>query len=139
MASTDEVIMSFPGGRKVVAQVGGHTLLTDQPVEQGGENAGPSPYSLFIASIGACAGFYALTFFQKRELNLEGLQVIARPRSSEGTLSEVELEVQVPADFPEKYRGALLRSIEQCSVKRAIQAQPDIRVELTAVPARAVA
>lgn len=139
MASTDEVIMSFPGGRKVVAQVGGHQVLTDQPVEHGGENAGPSPYSLFIASIGACAGFYALTFFQKRELNHAGLQVIARPRSNEGTLSEVELEVQVPADFPEKYRGALLRSIEQCSVKRAIQAQPDIRVELTAVPARAVA
>lgn len=139
MASSDEVIMSFPGGRKVVAQVGGHSLLTDQPVEHGGENAGPSPYSLFIASIGACAGFYALTFFQKRELNHEGLRVVARPRSQDGTLAEVELQVDLPADFPEKYRGALLRSIEQCSVKRAIQAQPQIRVELTTVPARAVA
>jgi len=137
MASSDEVIMNFPGGRKVVAQVGGHTLLTDQPVEVGGENAGPSPYSLFISSIGACAGFYALTFFQKRELNHEGLRVIARPYSNEGTLAGVNIEVEVPAGFPDKYRGALLRSIEQCSVKRAIQAQPDIRVDLTAVDARA--
>lgn len=138
MSDRKEIVMSFPGGRKVLAKVGKHEILTDQPVKSGGDDAGPSPYDLFIASIGACAGFYALAFFQKRELATDGLRVVARPRSEEGTLADVEIEVTLPDDFPEKYRTPLLRSIEACSVKKAIQAQPTIRVEFTDTATSAV-
>lgn len=129
MSERKEIVMSFPGGRKVLAKVGNHQILTDQPERSGGDDAGPSPYDLFLASIGACAGFYALAFFQKRELATDRLQVVARPRSEDGTLVDVEVQITVPEDFPEKYRSPLLRSIEACSVKKAIQAQPTIRVE----------
>jgi putative redox protein len=131
MAETGGIEMRFPGGRKVVAIVGGHELLTDQPIDVGGEDAGPSPFALFVASIGACAGFFALTFLQKRGMSSAGLTVRALPRSVDGTLSEVAIEVGLPPDFPEKYREALVRSIDQCSVKRAIAAQPAIGVTLT--------
>lgn len=130
MAETNEIVMSFPGGRKVLAKVGNHEILTDQPVRSGGEDAGPSPYDLFLASIGGCAGFYALSFCQKRELSTDGLQVVARPHSVEGTLADIEIVVTLPNGFPAKYQTALLRSIEACSVKKAIQAQPTIRVEV---------
>jgi putative redox protein len=130
MAETNDIELKFPGGRKVVAVVGRHELLTDQPVEVGGEDAAPSPFSLFVASIAACAGFYALTFCQKRELSTEGLKVRARPHSVDGTLAEVAIDVTLPTGFPEKYRDALLRSVDQCSVKRAIAAQPRIGVTL---------
>lgn len=128
MEKMDDIVMSFPGGRKVAVRMGNHEIITDQPVSSGGDDAGLSPYSLFLASIGGCAGFYALAFFQKRGLSTEGLRVTANVRSGEGGLEGVDVSVVVPDDFPEKYRGALLRSIEGCSVKRAIQAQPDIRV-----------
>jgi putative redox protein len=130
MAGTGDIELRFPGGRKVVAVVGGHEIPTDQPVDVGGEDTAPSPFSLFVASIAACAGFYALTFCQKRELSTEGLKVRARPHSVEGTLAEVAIDVTLPPDFPEKYREALLRSVDQCSVKRAIAAQPRIAVVL---------
>lgn len=129
MAESEMVRMSFPGGRKVAAAIGGHEIVTDQPKGSGGEDEGPSPYSLFLMSIGACAGFYALAFFQKRELSTEGLEIIAEPRST-GTLEGVEIRVSLPDSFPERYRAALLRSIEQCSVKRAIEARPEFEVRL---------
>lgn len=129
MSERKRIEMSFPGGRKVLAKMGAHEILTDQPTSSGGDDAAPSPWDLFLASIGACAGFYALAFFQKRELATDGLRVVARPRSEDGTLADVEVEVTVPDDFPEKYREPLLRSIEGCSVKKAIAAQPTIRVD----------
>ncbi|NOY13534.1 MAG: osmotically inducible protein OsmC, partial [Deltaproteobacteria bacterium] len=65
--------ISFPGGVAVAAQVDGFEILTDQPVESGGQGSAPSPYDLFLASIGTCAGFYALRFCQQRNLPTEGL------------------------------------------------------------------
>lgn len=129
MAEMESVRMSFPGGRRVMATIGRHSILTDQPEEVGGENAAPSPFSLFLASIGACAGFFALTFCQKRDLSIEGLEVVAEPHAEEGALQRVEIRVKPPVGFPERYRAALVRAIEQCSVKRAIQAAPDFVVD----------
>lgn len=140
MAATSELVMSFPGGRKVAARIGRHNVLTDQPVEVGGEDAAPSPFSLFLVSIGACAGFFALTFLQKRNLPTEGLEVRAIPHNGEdGVLANVEIEVKVPSSFPEKYREALVRTIEQCSVKRAIAAQPAFNVKIHGTAAEAPA
>lgn len=130
MAEMESVTMGFPGGRRVTATIGGHTILTDQPRAVGGDDEALSPFSLFLASIGACAGFFALAFCQKRGLSTEGLEVVAHPRAEEGSLVGVDVRLKVPADFPERYRAALVRSVEQCSVKRAIQAQPAFTVEV---------
>ena len=56
----------FPGGLEVEAVHEGFTILTDQPVAQGGAGAAPSPFDLFLASIGTCAGLYALMFCRQR-------------------------------------------------------------------------
>lgn len=124
------VKMGFPGGRKVAAKVGDHVVLTDQPRSNGGDDEAPSPYSLFLASIGTCVGFYALAFCQSRRLSTEGMEVTGSFRTENGTLVGGELHVRPPDHFPVKYRDALVRSVEQCSVKRSIQSQPDIRVVL---------
>jgi len=131
MAEAAAVKMSFPGGRQVVATIGDHSVLTDQPVEAGGGGGAMSPYSLFLASIGACAGFFVLRFCQSREISMEGIEVTATPRKGDdGVLAGVDIRLQVPADFPARYHTALIRAVEQCSVKRAIQAQPSFDVEL---------
>ena len=130
MAANTEINVRFPGGRRVVAELDGYEIPTDQPVDAGGEGSAPSPYQLFVASIGACAGFFALSFFQKRGLATDGLRVTTRTGNVDGTLGRVMIDVALPAGFPEKYRDALLRSIEQCSVKRAILAQPAFEVRV---------
>src|SRR5690606_19366253 len=105
------VKMGFPGGRKVAAQVGEHVILTDQPRSAGGEVAAPSRYTLFLASIGACIGFYALAFCQSRDISCECLALEGVLRTENGTLAGAEFHLRPPVGFPEKYRDALLRSV----------------------------
>ena len=131
-----ELEIRFPGGKKVNAEFRGRTIPTDQPLDAGGEGSAPEPYALFAASIGTCAGLYALAFCQSRGLPTEGLAIHQRMRFDGKRLVAVELDIDLPRDFPEKYREPLIRAADGCAVKRAIQAQPEIVVR-TVPPAAA--
>ncbi len=135
MASAPEIVVTLPGGRRVDAQLGRHVVRTDQPLDNGGEDTAPSPFQLFLASIGTCAGIFVQGFCAKRGIPFDGVRIIERPRYDEtGTLTALDLEIQVPEGFPEKYREALVRVADQCSVKRAIHAQPVFQVRTTVQP-----
>ncbi len=122
--------ISFPGGVAVSAQVGEFEVLTDQPVAAGGENSAPSPYALFLASIGTCAGFFALRFCQQREISTTGLGLsLDIDRDAETReLKKVKIAIQLPDGFPEKYKKAIIKATDQCAVKQAIIAQPQFEV-----------
>ncbi len=136
MAGASEIVVTLPGGRRIDAQVGAHVVHTDQPVSNGGEDAAPTPFQLFLASLGTCAGIFVQGFCASRKLSPEGIRIVERPEldPETGVLRSVELRIEVPASFPEKYREALVRVADQCSVKRAIQAQPTFRVETVVAP-----
>ena len=123
---SSELVVTLPGGRKVDARIGSHVVRTDQPVSNGGEDAAPSPFDLFLAAIGTCAGIYVAGFCHKRGLPTEGIRIVQRSHldPTTGALSRVELDIEVPPGFPEKYADALVRVADQCAVKKAIQAQP---------------
>jgi putative redox protein len=129
MAAATEIVVTLPGGRRVDAALPGHVVQTDQPRDNGGENGAPSPFQLFLASIGTCAGIFVQGFCARRDLPTEGIRILERPRySGDGTLAGVDLDIEVPPSFPEKYREALVRVADQCSVKKAIQARPEFAV-----------
>jgi ribosomal protein S12 methylthiotransferase accessory factor len=133
MSETRELVITLPGGRRVDAHVAGHVIHTDQPLDNGGEDTGPSPFQLFLASIGACAGIFVQGFCAKRGIDPAGLRIIERPSyAADGALVDVALDVELPPGFPEKYTDALLRVIDQCSVKRAIAAKPTFTVKAVA-------
>lgn len=125
--------IQFPGGSRVDAFHEGFWIRTDQPLVQGGENSAPSPFDLFLASIGTCAGFYALRFFQQRSLDTKGLGLSVTPErdAARKRVVRIRIEIALPAGFPEKYREALLRAVDQCTVKRHLTEPP--RFEVTAV------
>jgi putative redox protein len=127
---TSELFVTLPGGKKVDALVGKHVVRTDQPAESGGDDTAPPPFALFLAAIGTCAGIYVAGFCQKRGLPTEGIRIRQRNHFDRetGALQRVELDVEVPPAFPEKYREALVRVADQCAVKKAIQAQPTFEV-----------
>jgi putative redox protein len=125
-----EMIVTFPGRKKVETRIGEHLIRTDQPASGGGEDSAPAPFDLFLAAIGTCAGIYVVGFCQKRELPTEGIRIVQRNHLDPETrvLVRVELDIEVPPSFPEKYRDALVRVADQCAVKKAIQAQPQFEV-----------
>jgi ribosomal protein S12 methylthiotransferase accessory factor len=125
-----ELVVTLPGGKRVDTQIGRHVIRTDQPVSNGGEDTAPSPFNLFLAAIGTCAGIYVAGFCQKRGLPTEGIRLLQRNAFDRetGALAGVEIDIEVPPGFPEKYLDALVRVADQCAVKKAIQAQPPFRV-----------
>ena len=132
MSNHDPIVITLPGGRRVDAQVGTHTIHTDQPRDNGGEDLAPAPYDVFLASIGACAGIFVQGFCAKRDIPTGGIRIVERPSfGADGELTEVDLELQLPPSFPEKYRDAVVKVAAQCSVKRAIAAQPKFIVRAT--------
>jgi ribosomal protein S12 methylthiotransferase accessory factor len=124
--------ITFPGGLAVEAAFQGFTVRTDQPASNGGAGSAPSPFGIFLASIPTCAGFYALRFCQEREIDTTGMALHASfdrdPES--GTLTRVSIDLKLPANFPEKYHKALLRTMDQCTVKRAILSPPTFDIRL---------
>jgi ribosomal protein S12 methylthiotransferase accessory factor len=128
-----EMTVSFPGGAAVVADYKGFVIRTDQPVEDGGAGSAPSPYDLFIASLGTCAGFYALRFCQQRQLPTAGMELrVALDRNPEsGRLDRVAIDLRLPEGFPARYRTAIVRAVDQCSIKRALLDPPEIVITAT--------
>jgi len=122
--------ISFPGGVQVNAQFNGFDVTSDQPERNGGQNSAPSPFDYFLASLGTCAGFFALRFCQQRELSADGLRLQLTPERNAETkrLDRVEITMQLPKDFPEKYRKAILRATDQCAVKKALLDPPEIEI-----------
>lgn len=125
-----EMLIDFPGGLRVDAHFGPYTVMTDQPPAGGGEGSAPAPFSLFLASLGTCAGIYVLGFCKARQLPTEGIRIVERIYSNRATglVDSVDLEIQVPPTFPEKYFNALVLSAEQCKVKQQMEHPPVFNV-----------
>ena len=125
-----EIIIDFPGGAKVDAHFGDFTVKTDQPAIGGGEGSAPSPFQVFLSSIGTCAGIYVLGFCRQRGLPTEGIRIIQRVHNNRmtGMVDKIDLEIQVPPEFPQKYYEALVRSADQCAVKKHLENPPQFNV-----------
>jgi ribosomal protein S12 methylthiotransferase accessory factor len=121
-----EMVIDFPGGARVDAHFGPFTVQTDQPPVA----SAPTPFATFLASIGTCAGIYVLGFCQQRGLPTEGIRIIQRMHSNmlTGMVGKIDLEIQVPPTFPEKYLPALVRSAELCAVKKHFENPPQFEV-----------
>jgi putative redox protein len=116
--------INFPGGARVNAEFGPHTIITDQ------DGSAPSPFATFLASLGTCAGIYVLGFCKQRGLPTEGIQIMQRIRQNPltGMVDKIDLEIQVPPTFPQRYHEALVRSASLCAVKKHMENPPEFDV-----------
>ncbi|NLV24462.1 MAG: osmotically inducible protein OsmC [Deltaproteobacteria bacterium] len=122
--------ITFPGGVAVEASFDGFTVRTDQPLSRGGENSAPTPFDLFLASLGTCTGFFAWRFCQERGLSTDGLRVTLETEKDAQMhrLTRISIVIHLPAGFPDKYRQAIVLAANQCSVKKAILDPPEFEV-----------
>ena len=116
--------VKFPGGLRVDAEYGPFNIETDQT------GSAPPPFALFLASIGTCAGIYVLNFCKSRNLSTEGLEINQNMDvdSSTRMIKNIILEIKLPDTFPEKYTSAVIRSAEQCAVKKHLVSPPDFTI-----------
>lgn len=126
-----EMIIDFPGGSRVDAHFGGFTVPTDQPPAA----SAPTPFAVFLSSIGTCAGIYVLGFCRQRGIPTDGIRIIQRIHSNPftGMVSKIDLDIQVPANFPDKYRDSLIRAADLCAVKKHLENPPTFEITTTKV------
>ncbi len=133
-----EMKVSFPGNLKVNADFAGFTVETDQPALAGGDGSAPAPFDLFLASLATCAGIFMLAFLNQRGLSTEatGITMTTERDAESGLIGKVGFTLHLPAGFPEKYEAAIVRAVEQCSVKRHLHKPPDFEIAVSrALPA----
>ena len=129
-----EITITFPGNKKVNAEVNGMVIPTDQTKLDGGEGSAPSPFLHFLASFGTCAGIYVLSFCKERGIPTENVTLTERLEygtTPEGKsfLDTIALDINVPPDFPEKYHKALIKVADQCAVKKTILHPPKFAIK----------
>jgi putative redox protein len=123
----------FPGGKKVNAEYNGFVHRTDQAKAGGGENSAPSPFELFLASLGTCAGFYVLSFCQQRGIDAAAIEIRQSMERDPQThlITMVNIEIVLPASFPEKYRAAVIQAAQLCTVKKHLENPPKFNLFTT--------
>lgn len=126
-----DMIIDFPGGSRVDAHFGNFTVPTDQPPVA----SAPTPFAVFLSSIGTCAGIYVLGFCQQRGIPTDGIRIVQRTHGNPFThmIEKIDLEIQVPGAFPDKYRDSLIRSAELCAVKKHLENPPSFEITTTKV------
>lgn len=122
-----DMIISFEGKAKVNADYHGMTIHTDQPLPSG-DGSAPAPFDLFLASIGTCAGIYVKSFCDQRGIPTDNIRIVQSIGFDKVNhlVSNIKLDIQLPASFPEKYRSAVLSAADICAVKRHLQNPPKI-------------
>jgi putative redox protein len=122
--------ITFEGGKVVTAHTRGHLIRTDQPLDNGGENLGPTPFDLYLASIGTCAGVYVKSFCDNRRISTDNIRIIQNTEFDldTGLPVNITIDIQLPADFPEKYINSVISVAELCKVKKSISKPPVFNV-----------
>ncbi len=121
----------FPDGKKVDALYKGFKIQTDQSKENGGKGSAPQPFDLFLASIGTCAGIYVLSFCNKRNISTKNIKLILHTEKNTETkmIDKIMIDIQLPPEFPEKYKQAVISSAELCSVKKHLYTPPEFEIK----------
>ncbi len=130
-----EMEIYFDGNKKVNANWNGNIIKTDQPTQGGGEGTAPTPFDLFLASLGTCAGIYVKGFCDQRGLSSDNIKIIQKMSADPATrlINKIDLEIQLPESFPDKYKDAVINSANLCAVKRHLQQPPQFEVYATTV------
>lgn len=109
-----------------------HSILCDQPAENGGADSGMTPPELLLASLGSCAGFYAVQFLKARNLSTAGVEVsvTADKLKQPARLGDFRIHVVCPAPLTEEQREGLMRAVHYCLIHNTLLNPPQIEIDL---------
>lgn len=131
----DGIEVVHVSGDRYDVRVRGHALTVDQPVADGGGDAGPTPTELFVSGLAACVAHYAGRFLRRHDLPANGFAVRCAFRMADGhpaRVAAVDLTLDLPPRFPESRREALLRVVDRCTVHNTLRMAPEVRIQLVA-------
>lgn len=117
---------------KFAIQSQSHSIICDQPADNGGEDCGFTPPELLLASLGSCAAFYAVQYLKTRNLAETGVEVTvtAEKLKQPARVGNFRVHVVCPVSLTEEQTEGLMRSVYHCLVHNTLLTPPEIKIEL---------
>ena len=133
-----EVKVSHVDGVRFAIQARSHVVLSDQPLENGGEDSGMTPPEFLLASLGSCAAYYAVEYLRTRNLAQTGVEVsvTAEKLLKPARLGNFRIHVLSPVELTPEHSAGMVRAVERCLVHNTLLSPPEIKIDLTAVRAQ---
>jgi len=130
-----EVLIEHLGGVQFEIKARQHTIVSDQPAENGGFDEGMTPPELLLASLGSCAGFYAAQYLKKNKLAPEGtlVRVTADKFKNPARIDNFRIELDVPGELSDKDREGIEQSVHNCLIHNTLLNPPKIVLDVKAV------
>jgi len=127
-----EVTVEHLGAVQFAIKAREHSIVSDQPAENGGFDEGMTPPELFLSSLGSCAGFYAAQYLKKKGLATEGtiVRVFAEKARSPARLDNFKIELDVPAAVDEEHRKGVEEAVHHCLIHNTLQHPPTITLDV---------
>jgi len=125
-------------GFAYLVSIGEHELVVDQPIEDGGEDLGPTPTDLFVAGLASCAAYYAGRFLARRGFTTESVKASCRYRISPerpARVESIEVALNLPGGLSDEVRAAALRAAEHCTVHNSLAQPPEVSISLEVLEA----
>jgi putative redox protein len=131
-AASAVTVVTHEGGLKLLADVRGHSVLTDQPIKAGGADSAPMPLDLIGAALATCIGLAIVQFCAARRLPTDGLRVELSQRTARDPyrVDRYDVAVRLPDDFPERYRAAIRRAASTCAAFNTLTHRPSIEIDV---------
>jgi uncharacterized OsmC-like protein len=127
-----EVNVEHLGAVKFEVKARKHTILCDQPPENGGLDEAMTPPELLLAALGTCAGFYAAQYLKKFNLSTEGIRVRVTAEKEKGParVDNFRIEVEMAAELNDEHRAGVERSVHHCLIHNTLLNPPKIALEI---------
>ena len=126
-----EIKVNFLDKLRLEAKFDDFTVIADQPVRYKGDGSAPGPFDYFLASSALCAAYFVKLYCETRNIPTENIRLsqnnIVDPENRYKQL--IKIQIELPADISAKDRQGILRSVDRCTVKKAIQTGPDFLIE----------
>jgi putative redox protein len=128
-----EITVEHLGSVQFQIKTRGHSIVSDQPVDQGGYDEGITPPELLLASLGSCAGYYAAQYLRKHKLAIEGTRVRVtcdKVKQPVARLDNFNIEVETPVELSAEHRKGVQNAVEHCLVHNTLLHAPKISLRI---------
>jgi len=127
-----EVTVQHLGAVQFEVKAGRNTVVSDQPESNGGFDEGMTPPELLLASLGSCAGFYAVDYLKRQKLPMEGVRVrvTAEKAKNPPRIDNFRIEVDVPAGLSEEHKQGVEGAVHRCLNHNTLLHPPTIALEV---------